>query len=58
MNYEGTRATRGLLVTTSSFSKDAQKFAKPLEFRLTLTDHAALLDWIVRVAGKSTTTDT
>lgn len=38
---------RGVLVTTSSFTSDAVKFAKPLEHRLSLRDYEDLKQWLV-----------
>jgi restriction endonuclease Mrr len=49
-NYEGKKATRGMLVTTSTFSKDAAIFAEPLEFRLSLHDYNDITAWISRYA--------
>lgn len=45
-NFEGKQATRGLLVTTSSFSEDAKKWAKPLEYRITLNEYTDIISWI------------
>lgn len=49
-NYEGQRATRGMLVTTSTFSRDAAKFAEPLKFRLSLNDYKDIVTWISEYA--------
>jgi hypothetical protein len=43
---EAKRATRGILVTTSSFTDSAVAFASPLEYRLTLRDYEAVCEWI------------
>ena len=43
---EAKRATRGILVTTSSFTDAAIAFASPLEYRLTLRDYEAVCEWI------------
>jgi restriction endonuclease Mrr len=40
------RATMGILVTTSSFTKDAIDFASPLEYELSLRDFEALKSWL------------
>lgn len=40
------RATKGILVTTSGFTKDAIAFASPLEYRLSLQDFDALKTWL------------
>ena len=39
-------ATKGILVTTSYFSRDAIAFALPLEYRLSLHDFDALSSWL------------
>lgn len=41
------QAHRGILVTTSSFTTDAVKFAKPLEHRLSLKDYEDLKQWLM-----------
>lgn len=43
-------ATRGLIVTTSSFTKDALKFIESLRYRLTPADFAKLQDWLQKFA--------
>jgi len=40
-------ATKGVLVTTSYFSRDAVAFALPLEYRLSLHDFDALSEWLL-----------
>ena len=39
-------ATKGIIVTTSSFTKNAIDFASPLEYKLSLRDFDALKDWL------------
>lgn len=46
------RATKGVLVTTSSFSKDAIKFAAPLKYDLELADMETLKSWLQTVAAQ------
>jgi restriction endonuclease Mrr len=41
------RATKGVIVTTSSYTKDAIEFATPLEYQLSLRDFEALKEWLV-----------
>lgn len=40
------RATKGVIVTTSSYTKDAIAFATPLEYQLSLRDFEALKEWL------------
>ncbi|MEQ7050725.1 restriction endonuclease [Paenibacillaceae sp. P-4] len=40
------RATAAMLVTTSSFSKDALDFASPLKYELSLKDYSNLKSWL------------
>jgi hypothetical protein len=40
------RATKGILVTTSSFTKDALNFASPLQYELSLRDYEGLKEWL------------
>jgi hypothetical protein len=40
------RATKGILATTSYFTKDAVDFATPLRFQLSLRDYTAVVDWL------------
>lgn len=40
------RATTGLVVTTSGFSKDAVKFATELKYQMSLKDYNDLMKWI------------
>ena len=40
------RATKGVIVTTSSFTKDAIAFASPLKFGIGLHDFEALKSWL------------
>lgn len=42
------RATKGIIVTTSSYTKDALAFATPLQYQLTLRDFEALKEWLVQ----------
>jgi restriction endonuclease Mrr len=44
------RATKAVLVTTSSFTSDAVAFASPLKYDITLRDYEALKSWIQEVA--------
>lgn len=39
------RATKGILVTTSSFTSDAIEFVKPLKFELELSDYNDITQW-------------
>jgi restriction endonuclease Mrr len=39
------RATKGILVTSSTFTKDARDFVKPLQFELTLNDYNDVTQW-------------
>lgn len=43
---EKERATAGLLVTTSRFTKDAVAWGEPLRYRLALRDYDALTQWL------------
>ncbi len=43
---EAEKATGGIIVTTSEFTKGATNFAKTLEHRLWLKDYYQLLEWI------------
>jgi hypothetical protein len=40
------RATKGIIVTTSSYTKDAIAFATPLQYQLSLRDFEALKQWL------------
>lgn len=40
------RATKGVIVTTSSFTKDAIAFASPLKYGISLQDFEALKSWL------------
>lgn len=40
------RATKGVIVTTSSFTKDAIAFASPLKYGIGLHDFEALKSWL------------
>lgn len=42
------RATKGVIVTTSSFTKDAIAFASPLKYNVGLQDFEALKEWLTR----------
>jgi restriction endonuclease Mrr len=46
---ESERATRGILVTTSFFTKDAIAFASPLEYRIALRDFDSLRQWLAEM---------
>jgi hypothetical protein len=41
------RASMGILVTTSSFTRDALEFANPLKYELSLKDYEDLMSWIL-----------
>ena len=43
---EQERATAGMIVTTSYFSKDALDFREPLKYRLNLKDYEELVRWL------------
>jgi restriction system protein len=47
------RATAGILVTTSVFTKGAKEFQRSVQHQLSLRDYAELHRWIQRVARKS-----
>ena len=42
------KATAGLVVTTSHFSKEAMKFAKTVKHQLGLRDYKSLKEWLLR----------
>jgi hypothetical protein len=44
-------ATKGIIATTSSFTKGAIDFATPLEYKLSLRDFDALKQWLCEFAG-------
>ena len=46
------RATKGLVITTSSFSSDAVLFASQSKYRLGLNDYADLTKWMKALQGK------
>lgn len=46
------RATKGLVITTSSFSADAVSFASQSKYRLGLNDYADLTKWMRDIQGK------
>jgi CheY-like chemotaxis protein len=46
---EKTRASAAMLVTTSSFTKDAEEFQHSLAHRLMLRDYLALKDWLSKL---------
>lgn len=46
------KATKGILATTSTFTKDAVDFAAPLQYQLGLSDYDAIVDWISHHGGK------
>jgi HJR/Mrr/RecB family endonuclease len=43
---QSARGTRGIIVTTSSYTKAALAFATPLEYQLSLRDFDALKEWL------------
>ena len=43
------RATAGMLVTTSNFTKGAREFRDSIEYRIDLKDYAALARWLRRI---------
>lgn len=43
---EADRATAGMLVTTSAFTKDAKRFASTLGYRLSLKDYSGIVIWM------------
>ncbi|MBE9502193.1 MAG: restriction endonuclease [Dehalococcoidia bacterium] len=43
---EKERVTKGIIVTTSSFTNDAIDFATPLKYRLSLRDYDVLTQWL------------
>jgi restriction system protein len=47
------RATKGLVITTSSFSSDAIEFATQSKFRLGLSDYQALTEWLRDIQARS-----
>ena len=44
--------TRGIIVTTSFFTRDAIDFATPLRYRLSLRDYHALTEWLREYAER------
>jgi hypothetical protein len=46
------RATHGILATTSSFTKDAIDWARPLKYQLSLRDFEAVTSWLVDYAKR------
>jgi hypothetical protein len=40
------QATKGIIATTSTFTEDAVAFAKPIEYRLTLSDFEGIKKWL------------
>lgn len=46
------RATKGVIVTTSSFTKDAIAFASPLKYGIGLHDFEALKSWLDRYRSR------
>lgn len=50
---EHERATAGLIVTTSRFTKDAQNFAESIHHRLSLKDYDSLKRWIMNATEPS-----
>lgn len=48
------RATKGLVITTSSFYSDAVKFASQSKYRLGLSDYAVLTRWMKNLQSKIT----
>lgn len=47
---EAERASRGVVATTSFFTKDAEAFQERIKYRLSLADYQSLADWC-RTAG-------
>ena len=55
-SLEGYRAKKGILITTSSFTKDALEYALKIEKRISLVDGKTLVDMMIDVnLGVSTT---
>lgn len=48
---EAERATAGLLVTTSRFTKDAKKFREIVSSRLSLREFSDVVSWIAKYSG-------
>jgi HJR/Mrr/RecB family endonuclease len=48
---EAEKATGGIIVTTSSFTKDALKFRESIKYRMSLKDFADIKRWVQRVRG-------
>ncbi len=46
------KASKGLVVTTSRFTKDAILLKNDIEYRMALKDYEALAQWIGRIAGQ------
>lgn len=44
---EAERATGGLLVTTSTFTKGAKEFQKNNRYKMTLADYINLTSWLI-----------
>lgn len=51
------RASTGLVVTTSTFTKDALEFASQHPWELALRDHGHLIDWIRAIPNSSLNAD-
>ena len=45
-------ATKGILATTSTFTKDAVDFAIPLKYSLTLSDFKVVTDWLQKISNR------
>ena len=50
-NVQAKRATAGVVVTTSTFTRGAKVFRNELRHQLDLRDYLSLRDWISRVRG-------
>jgi HJR/Mrr/RecB family endonuclease len=46
---ESERATKGIVVTTSTFTRGARQFERALRYRIDLRDRQQLIEWIRRV---------
>jgi RNA polymerase sigma factor (sigma-70 family) len=50
---EAARVTAGLLVTTSTFTRDAKEFQRTTDYRIQLHDYLALVDWLNKYSTAS-----
>ncbi len=46
-------ATKGIIATTSSFTRDAIDFASPLEYKMSLRDYETLKQWLAEYSEKN-----